>query len=56
MRKIYVLDENNNLKEIDAGVTSYNELTDVPISLSTINTKVEIVDGNLTIKQEDGHR
>jgi hypothetical protein len=50
MRKIYVLDENNELKEIDAGITQYNELTDAPIKTNTINTEVlptgELVESN----------
>lgn len=40
MRKIYVLDENNELKEIDAGITQYSELADSPIKTNTLNTSV----------------
>ena len=34
MRKIYVLDDNNQPQLIDAGITEYKELKDVPISRS----------------------
>ena len=34
MRKIYVLDEQGHLQEIDAGITEYKELQDGPIITS----------------------
>lgn len=36
MKKIYVLDENGQLQEIDAGVTDYKELENVPISMEAL--------------------
>lgn len=53
MKKIYVLDENNELQEIDAGVTQYSELPDGPISTATINTTVEVVEGQLVLTTAD---
>jgi hypothetical protein len=53
MRKIYVLDENNVLKEIDAGITQYSELQDGPISTSTLDTTVS---ENGTLTASPGHK
>ena len=60
MKKIYVLDDNGVLQEIDAGVTEYAELTDAPI-LTTLNgvqlvgSTVSLVDGELTLAAAPGH-
>ena len=61
MRKIYVLDENNELKEIDAGITQYSELQDAPIyttynGVKLVGSKVELVDEVLTITEEASHK
>ena len=56
MRKILVLDDKNNLQEIDAGVAHYSELEDSPISISTLNTKVSVVDNKVTVTPEANHR
>lgn len=61
MRKIYVLDENNELKEIDAGITQYSELQDAPIyttynGIKLVGSKVELVDEVLTITEEVSHK
>lgn len=63
MRKIYVLDENNELKEIDAGITQYGELQDAPIITSykgvpLINSTIYINDETqeLEIQHAPNHR
>jgi hypothetical protein len=63
MRKIYVLDENNELKEIDAGITQYSELQDAPIITSykgvpLINSTIYINDvtKELEIQHAPNHR
>jgi hypothetical protein len=53
MRKIYVLDENNELKEIDAGITQYSELQDAPIINNTIDT---LVDDSGKLVSSPGHK
>ena len=53
MRRIYVLNDNNELVQIDAGVESYSELKDAPISTITLNTTVS-EDGQLT--KSEGHK
>lgn len=56
MRKIYVLDENNELKEIDAGITQYSELTDAPITLEALDHKVSIDGTNIVLTKAPGHK
>lgn len=56
MRKIYVLDKNNELKEIDSGISSYAELTDAPISTSTLNTEVSVINNDIIITPVSNHR
>ena len=56
MRKIYVLDKNNELKEIDSGISSYAELTDAPISISTLNTEVSVINNDIIITPASDHR
>ena len=63
MRKIYVLDENNELKEIDAGITQYSELQDAPIITSykgvpLVNSTIYINDvtKELEIQYAPNHR
>lgn len=60
MRKIYVLDENNELKEIDAGITQYSELADAPIyttynGVPLIGSAVSIVNEVLTLTPAVDH-
>ena len=61
MRKIYVLDENNELKEIDAGITQYSELQDAPIyttynGVKLVGSTVSLVEGVLTITEGTDHK
>lgn len=51
-KKIYVLDDNKNLQEIDSGATSYKELTDCPLNVETLYTTVA---SNGTLTKSDGH-
>ena len=58
MRKIYVLDENNQLKEIDAGITQYSELTDAPIyttykGIKLVNSKITLVENEIVVTPND---
>ena len=61
MRKIYVLDEQGHLQEIDAGITEYKELQDGPIITSykgvpLVGSRVSVSDGELQIAAEPDHR
>ena len=61
MRKIYVLDDNNQLQEIDAGITQYKELTDTPIrkeykGVDLIHSSVEVVNEEMIISSLTDHR
>ena len=63
MRKIYVLNEQGNLETIDAGITSYSELSDAPIITSykgvpLINSTIFINEETqeLDIQSAPGHR
>lgn len=51
-KKILVLDDNKQLQEIESGATSYKELTDCPLNVSTLYTTVSS-DGTLT--PSEGH-
>ena len=61
MRKIYVLDENGHLQEIDAGITEYKELQDGPIitsykGVSLVGSTISVVDGELEIAEAPDHK
>jgi hypothetical protein len=56
MRKIYVLDENNELKEIDAGITQYSELQDAPITLNALDHEVSINGTDIVLTKAPGHK
>ena len=61
MRKIYVLDEQGHLQEIDAGITEYKELQDGPIITSykgvpLVGSRISVSDGELQIAAEPDHR
>ena len=61
MRKIYVLDEQGHLQEIDAGITEYKELQDGPIITSykgvpLVGSRISVSDGELQIVAEPDHR
>ena len=61
MRKIYVLDENNQLQQIDAGIDHYSELQDAPIMTSynnipLVGSTVSEVEGVLKLEVSEGHR
>ena len=61
MRKIYVLDENNELKEIDAGITQYSELTDAPIyttydGVKLVGSTITLENDKMVVTQADGHK
>jgi hypothetical protein len=61
MRKIYVLDEDNKLKEIDAGITEYSELKDAPIhttynGVKLIGSRVDVVDEQLVITADEEYK
>ncbi len=60
MRKIYVLDENNELKTIDAGITQYSELTDSPVyttynGVQLVGSTVRIVNNELVVEPSLEH-
>lgn len=61
MRKIYVLDDNNQLVEIDAGVSQYAELTDAPIltkynGKTLVGSTVSVEGGQMIIAEGDNHK
>lgn len=60
MKKIYVLDDNNQLQLIDSGISNYSELLDSPIYTTYNNTKlvesaVTLVDSTLQITASPNH-
>ena len=61
MKKIYVLDDNNELQEIDAGISNYSELGDAPIfttynGVQLVGSTVKIVDGEIVLTEDAEHR
>lgn len=60
MKKIYVLDDNNQLQEIDAGATKYEELEGLPFyttynGVKLVGSSVTTGDVGLTIIQDESH-
>lgn len=56
MKQIYVLDDNNQPQLIDAGATSYAELSDLPIQINTLNTTVTLDGDKIVTNYVAGHR
>ena len=61
MKKIYVLDENGHLQEIDAGITEYKELQDGPITTSykgipLVGSAISVDNGELQIEAAPDHK
>lgn len=61
MKKIYVLNDNNELQEIDAGISNYSELGDAPIfttynGVQLVGSTVKIVDGEIVLTEDAEHR
>lgn len=63
MRKIYILDENNQPKLIDAGITQYAELSDAPIITTYKNVPlygsrifIDETNGELDIEADGDHK
>ena len=61
MKKIYVLDDNNELQEIDAGISNYSELGDAPIfttynGVQLVGSTVKIVDNEIVLTEDAEHK
>lgn len=61
MKKIYVLDDNNVLREIDAGITQYSELADAPIyttydGVKLVGSTITLENDKMIVTKADGHK